>query len=251
MTIAISIITATYNCASTVAECVSSVASQRYQMREHIVIDGASTDATLDILSAHRDQLAHLISEPDGGIYHALNKGIARAKGDVIGFLHADDLYANDEVLSLIAQAFEDPTVCAVYGDLQYVARNDTSRVVRHWRSAPFSRARLRWGWMPPHPTLYVRRHWYERMNGFDTRFKIAADYFSILQLFSATDFKATYLPSVLVRMRLGGASNRSLNAVLRKSAEDWRALRETRAGALGGMGALAWKNLSKLMQFY
>lgn len=246
----ISVITATWNCGITVADCLTSVAVQSYTNREHVLIDGASRDDTLRLLQAHREQLAVLVSEPDRGIYDALNKGIARASGDVIGFLHADDVFAGPDVLARVAAAFADPTVSAVYGDLQYVRKVDVNQVVRHWQSSPFSHRQLEWGWMPPHPTLYVRREWYERIGGFDIRYRIAADYFSILRLFSQPDFKAVYLPEVLVKMRLGGASNRSLKAIIRKSSEDWRALRQSRVGALGGVGALIWKNLSKLSQF-
>jgi glycosyltransferase involved in cell wall biosynthesis len=246
----ISVVTATYNCAHTAAECLASVAEQVYPYREHVVVDGASTDSTMAILTAHAQQLAVLKSEPDAGIYDALNKGIALARGDVIGFLHADDLYANPNVLAQIAKAFEDPALCAVYGDLQYVTKTNTAQVVRKWRSSPFTPNLLAWGWMPPHPTLYVRREWYERIGGFDTRYRIAADYLSILQMFSQADFKSVYLPKVLVKMRLGGESNKSLKNLVRKTAEDWRALRSTGVGALGGAWALVWKNLSKLGQF-
>ena len=246
----ISIITATYNCEQTLAGCLSSVASQTYAVREHVVIDGASQDGTLDVLQAMRSQLAVMVSEPDRGIYDALNKGIALASGDVIGFLHADDMYASTHVLAHVAKAFADPTVCAVYGDLHYVRKDDMTQVVRVWQSNVFTPQRLAWGWMPPHPTLYVRKDWYERIGGFDTRYRIAADYFSILQLFSQVDFKAVYVPEVFVKMRLGGASNRSIKAIVRKSHEDWNALRCARVGALGGVGALVWKNLSKLGQF-
>ena len=248
--ITISIITATWNCKTTVGDCLASVASQTWQHREHIVVDGASTDGTLDLLQAHRHQLAALQSEPDNGIYDALNKGIALTTGDVVGFLHADDLYAHPQVLEDVASAFDDPSVCAVYGGLQYVRQHDISQVVRYWQGSPFSPSSLSWGWMPAHPTLYVRREWYDRIGGFDTSYRIAADYLSILQMFSQPTFKAVYLPEVLVIMRLGGASNRSLKAITRKTAEDWRALRQTRIGALGGVGALVWKNLSKLHQF-
>lgn len=232
------------------ADCLASVAGQTWPHRQHVVVDGASTDGTLDVLQAHRQQLAVLHSAPDRGIYDALNKGLALATGDVVGFLHADDLYAHPQVLQHVAQAFANPAVCAVYGDLQYVRQHDTTKVVRHWQSSPATPNRLAWGWMPPHPTLYVRRSWYQRIGGFNTQYRIAADYLSILQLFSQPGFQAVYLPEVLVTMRLGGASNRSFKAVLRKTAEDWRALRETRVGALGGVGALVWKNLGKVGQF-
>lgn len=226
------------------------MASQTYANREHVVIDGASCDGTLRVLQAMRSQLAVMLSEPDRGIYDALNKGVTRASGDVIGFLHADDVYASPDVLTHVAQAFADPAVCAVYGDLHYVRKDDMTQVVRVWHSMVFTPQRLAWGWMPPHPTLYVRKQWYERIGGFDTRYRIAADYFSILQMFSQPDFKAVYVPEVFVKMRLGGASNRSLKAVVRKTREDWAALRRARVGALGGLGALVWKNLSKLGQF-
>lgn len=245
--IRISVVTATWNCAETIADCLASFAEQTLAQREHLVIDGASTDGTLGILEARRHQLAVLLSEPDGGIYDALNKGIARATGDVIGFLHADDIYGDADVLASVADIFSDPDIGAVYGDLQYVRKEDTTRVVRHWRAGPYSARKLAWGWMPPHPTLYVRREWYEKTGAFDTSYRIAADYLSVLTLFSQPGFRAAYLPRVMVKMRLGGTSNRSLANIGRKSREDYRALRST---GVGGLGALAWKNLSKLAQF-
>lgn len=243
----ISVITATWNCADTVRDCIHSVESQTYPHVEHTIIDGASTDGTVDLLRVNQHRFTQWVSEPDKGIYDALNKGIARSTGNVVGFLHADDIYASVDVLAHIAAAFADPSVCAVYGDLQYVRKENMSHVVRHWQSSPYSRSKLEWGWMPPHPTLYVRREWYERIGGFDTDYRIAADYFSMLQLFSQPDFSAVYLPEVLVKMRLGGASNRSLKNIIRKSREDLDALRRS---GVGGIGALAWKNFSKLRQF-
>ena len=248
----VSVITATYNCVEYIEHCLESVASQSYSNVEHVVIDGASTDGTLEVLVKLQEQLSILVSEPDAGIYDALNKGISRSTGDVIGFLHADDMYAHSEVLTNIIDVFaSDTEVCAVYGDLQYVSLNSEEKVVRYWRSAPYSPCRLKWGWMPPHPTLYVRRQWYERIGGFDTRYSISADYFSILQLFAQSDFRTIYLPEVLVAMRLGGASNRSLEAVYRKTREDWHALRRSGVGISASVVALTWKNLSKLRQFW
>lgn len=249
--IKITVITATWNCVSTIADCLDSIAGQTHPEVEHVVIDGASRDGTVDVLQARKHQLAVLVSEPDRGIYDALNKGISHARGDVVGFLHADDLYAHPDVLAHVAAAFEaDSSICAVYGDLQYVRKTNTAEVVRQWKSSPFTSQRLAWGWMPPHPTLYVRREWYDHIGGLDIRYRIAADYFSILQLFTQPNFKSTYLPEVLVKMRLGGASNRSLKAIICKSREDWNALRRAGVGAIGGVGALVWKNLSKIGQF-
>jgi glycosyltransferase len=244
----ISVITATWNCAETVGDCLASVAGQSYAAREHILIDGGSRDRTLDVLQAHRAGLAVLVSEPDEGIYDALNKGIARATGEVVGFLHADDVYADGDVLTRVAAAFADPAVDAVYGDLVYVAKEDTSRVIRYWRSGTYRPARLRLGWMPPHPTLYLRRVLYERHGVFDRRYRIAGDYDLMLRMLSRLTGRVVYLPQVLVRMRVGGESNRSLSRILRKSREDYRALGEN---GIGGAGALVWKNLSKIPQFF
>ena len=244
----ISVVTAVFNAASTVSHAVRSVAGQRGVEIEHIVVDGASNDGTLGVLNTHRASISVLISEPDAGIYDALNKGIALATGDVVGFLHADDFYAHENVVAQIAAAFADPQVDAVYGDLDYVGKEDPSRVLRHWVGGSFSRAALSRGWMPPHPTLYVRRELYQRLGSFDTTYRIAADYECILRIFSAPDVTVTYIPEVLVRMRTGGASNRSLQNIWIKSREDYRALRRHR---VGGLLTLVRKNLSKIEQFF
>ncbi len=244
----ISVITAIFNNRDTVAQALDSVLAQSHPAVELIVIDGGSTDGTLEVLQGYADRLAVLVSERDHGIYDALNKGIARASGDAVGFLHSDDLFADATVLARIAAAFTDPGVDAVYGDLLYVRKNDPTKVVRTWRAGAFSHSRLAHGWMPPHPTLYVRRAVYHRLGGFDTRYRIAADYDCVLRLLGKGGIRTTYIPEVLVRMRVGGASNRSLKNILQKSREDYRALR---ASGVGGLGTLAWKNLSKLPQFW
>lgn len=248
--VTISIVTATWNCAETLPDCLTSIAQQTYPHREHIIVDGASTDGTIDVVKQNIQLITKFRSEQDEGIYDALNKGIGFATGDVIGFLHADDFYASDDALSLIAEAFEDPTVCAVYGDLVYVSRHDTTKVVRRWKSQPYNSNDLNWGWMPAHPTLYVRREWYAKISRFDTSYRIAADYHSILRLFTQPGFKPAYIPRVLITMRLGGASNRSIQAIIDKSKEDWRALRACGFGVPRAMLAISSKNLRKIRQF-
>jgi glycosyltransferase involved in cell wall biosynthesis len=243
----ISIITAVYNNCETIAAALDSVLAQTGADFELIVIDGGSTDGTLAVLNGYADRLAVLVSEPDRGIYDALNKGIRRASGEVVGFLHSDDLFADDCVLKRVVEAFADPQVEAVYGDLLYVRKDNPDEVVRYWRAGAFSRARLGWGWMPPHPTFYVRRAVYERLGVFDTKYHIAADYDCMLRFLGKGCLRVGYIPEVLVKMRLGGASNRSLKNILRKSQEDYRALKNNQ---VGGIGALVWKNLSKLPQF-
>lgn len=244
----ISVITATWNCAGTVGDALDSLDAQTYSNVEKIWIDGQSTDGTTEVLRSRlSDRRTTLISEPDKGIYDALNKGLRHATGDVVGFLHADDMLADDDVLAAVAAAFKDPTILAVYGDLEYVRKDKPSVVVRQWRAGQFSVKKLRRGWMPPHPTLYLRRDVLDRVGHFDSALRIAADYDHILRVFSSTAFRPAYLNRVLVRMRVGGASNKSVKNILRKSTEDLLVIRRNR---VGGVWTLAWKNLSKVSQF-
>ncbi len=246
--IKISVITAVYNGAATVGEALDSVLAQDYPYVESIVVDGLSTDGTQEVVRARGDRIARFVSERDGGIYDALNKGISLASGDVVGFLHADDLYATPSALRLVAEAFSDPAVDAVYGNLVYVNKTDVSKVIRYWRSCDFSPSLLRRGWMPPHPTLFVRRRIYGEIRGFDTSYRIAADYDSILRIFCKAGLKSRFVDVTLVRMRVGGASNRSLKNIINKTLEDRRALTATGAG---GLFTLFLKNASKLHQFF
>ena len=246
--IIISVITAVKNRQQTVGQALDSVLSQSYPAVESIVIDGASTDGTLAVLEFYRSRLGLLISEPDQGIYDALNKGIKHATGDVLGFLHADDVFENSNVLAKIADAFQDPSVDAVYGDLVYVRHDDICQVIRYWKSGLYDADALSCGWMPPHPTFYVRRSMYERMGGFDTRYRISADYDMVLRFFGAGKIRAAYIPEVLVRMRAGGISNHSLKTVIRKSLEDIKVLRRN---GLGSFLTLLQKNLRKVRQFW
>ena len=242
----ISVVTAVWNRADTIRDAILSVQAQTYPEIEHIVQDGGSADGTLEILFETANDRTRIASGQDGGIYDAINRGIARASGEVIGLMHSDDFFAAPDILSDVARAFADPDVDAVYGDLDYVAAGDTGRIVRRWRSGAFAGARLKAGWMPPHPTLYLRRRVFDRHGLYDTGFRIAADYDAILRYFSQPGFRAVYIPRVFVKMRVGGASNASLGRILRKSREDYRALRNN---GIGGFGALAQKNLGKLTQ--
>ena len=245
--VTVSLITATYNCKDVVGDCLDSVASQVCGQVQHVVVDGASTDGTAALLEARLNQIDNYSSEPDSGIYDALNKGISRATGDIIGFLHADDLFVDRHVLQSVAEVFSDKNVAAVYGDLVYVARRNPNHIVRFWRAGEYDPTALERGWMPPHPTLYLRRSIYADLGGFDTSYKIAADYDFILRVLPRLG-RILYLPKVLVKMRVGGASNGSLNQLFRKSQEDYRALRANR---IGGLRTLARKNLSKVKQLY
>ncbi len=243
----ISVITAVHNRRDTLAGAVRSLQAQTHDNFEHVVMDARSTDGSLELLEELADARMKLVSERDDGIYDALNKGMARATGDIIGLMHSDDFFASDTVLELVARAFKERDVDAVYGDLDYVSASDPDRVVRHWVSGEYSRSKLKRGWMPPHPALYVRREVVDQWGGYDTTYQIAADYDAILRWFGRGQISARYVPRVFVKMRVGGESNRSIERVVRKSREDYRALR---ANKIGGFGALAWKNLSKLGQF-
>ncbi len=229
------------------AEAIASVAEQTHPDVEHVIVEGLSKDGSLTAIERARHPRMVLFSERDSGIYDALNKGIARSTGDVIGFVHSDDYLAHPDVLARIAVAFADPAVEAVFSDLDYVAQADTTRVIRHWATGPFTMAKLRRGWMPAHPTLYVRRSVYDRYGSYDTSFGIAADYDFILRFFAKLQGRTVYLPEVLYKMRVGGVSNRSFAKIRQKMAEDYRALRRNK---VGGPLTLAWKNLSKLGQF-
>lgn len=243
----ISVITAVFNRAGTIGQAIDSVAAQTYPDIEHLIIDGASRDGTLELVERHRTSSMRLISEPDGGIYDALNKGISLASGEIIGVMHSDDFFATNFVLEKVAAVFDDEQVEAVYGDLDYVAAADPERIIRRWRSDSYSRAKLGRGWMPPHPTLFMRSRVFARLGVYDTRYRIAADYEAMLRYFGRGGVEPAYIPEVLVKMRVGGESNASLGRIIRKTREDYRALRTS---GVGGLRALAWKNLSKLPQF-
>jgi glycosyltransferase len=243
----ISVVTITLNSAATIADTLQSVASQTYPHVEHLVIDGNSSDDTLSIVQEHGRSGIHVLSEPDGGIYQAMNKGLRLAQGELVGFLNADDVYQDAEVLTEVARVAQDRRVDAIYGDLVYVSRTNPGRVVRHWHSGRWSRRRLRFGWMPPHPTLYVRKVLADLLGGFDEQLRIAADYDFMLRLLKRPGIHVAYLDRVLVRMRTGGASNRSLAMMWRKSREDLMALQRNH---LGGWFTLLCKNVRKLPQF-
>jgi glycosyltransferase len=224
------------------------VASQSYRNREHIVVDGGSTDGTLEVIEKHRDKITKWISEPDDGLYSAMNKGISMATGDVIGFLHSDDYYADQDVMEKVAGVFINKDVESLYGDLVYVSKSG-KRILRYWKSGHYRKGMVKWGWMPPHPTFFVRREIYIRYGGFNTNLKVAADYDLVLRLLGKHSISTHYLPEVLIKMRIGGDSNKSFKNIFRKSREDLKAMKSN--GLPIPIAALLYKNLSKLPQFF
>lgn len=216
----VSIITATYNSSATVTDTLTCISEQEHKDIEHIIIDGGSTDNTLDIVGRF-SHVAKIVSGKDKGIYDAMNKGISLATGAVIGILNSDDVYTDPAVLSDIARAFQDPAVMTVYADLQYVYPDDLNRIQRTWRSGGFSKRNFYYGWMPPHPTFFVRKEVYEQGGLFNADLRSAADYELMLRVLVKMGMPAYYLPRVIVKMRAGGMSNASLGNRLHANKED------------------------------
>lgn len=220
---AISIITVSYNAEKTIADCIESVSNQSVAA-EHILVDGASTDNTMKIADEHRSTLSTAVSEPDQGVYDAMNKGIRLASGDVIGLLNADDYYPSQRVLATVAHAFSDPKVDACYGNLLYVDKTDKCKFIRYWHSGPYSPKRFYWGWMPPHPTFFARCSVYEKYGLFNLELGSAADYEIMLRFLLKYHINAAYINKTLVHMRTGGLSNASLSNRIKANRMDRKA---------------------------
>jgi len=243
----ISVITVSFNSEDSIRDTIESVVSQDYADLEYIIVDGASTDNTLEIIKSYGEKISKFVSESDHGIYDALNKGIKLVSGDIIAILHADDLYADKQVLSKVVRAFFEQEVEAVYGDLVYVNNTDVDKISRYWQAGTVDRKKIRNGWMPPHPAFFVRKHLYRDYGAFESKYRIAGDYDFMMRVLWQHRVPSFYLPEVLVKMRLGGVSNRSLSLILRKSREDLEVIRKYR---IGGILTLLKKNFRKLPQF-
>lgn len=245
----VSIITATHNSESTIEACIKSLMSQVYRNLEFIIIDNNSTDLTLNIISQYKlkNKSIKLISESDNGLYDALNKGIRYASGEIIGFLHSDDLFFDSYSVFDVVNYFRDNKFDGVYGDLQYVNNEDTNKVIRLWKSRVFHSKLLKKGWMPPHPTLFLKKSVYDKYGEFDTSYKISADYDFILRILKDQNLEFGYLPKVITKMRVGGVSNRNLKNIIQKTREDYKA---ARTNNIGGWFSIVLKNISKIKQF-
>jgi len=206
----ISIVTTVFNAVNTIRESIESIHNQKIPV-EHIVIDGGSTDGTLEIIEKYKSRIPKVISGPDEGIYHGINKGLSLVRGDVVGLLHADDLYAGPEVLSKVRDVFFDKKVDSCYGDLVYVDSKNTERITRYWHAGKYKKKAFYWGWMPPHPTFFVRRSVYEKYGFFNTDLGSSADYELMLRFLLKCNISTRYIPEVMVKMRIGGISNASI----------------------------------------
>lgn len=223
----ISIVTACYNSASTISDTLRTIQMQTHKDIEHIIIDGGSTDGTLEILEKNRQYIAHLTSEPDNGLYDAMNRGISKATGDIIGLLNSDDLLANEHVLSSVVDTLSDPQIDACYGDLVYVKQDDIRKVVRYWHSNSYQPELIAKGWIPAHPTFYARREVHDKYGMlFNLDYKLASDYELLLRLLVTHKINVAYIPEVMVKMRMGGTTNKSLKNIINQNKEIMRALK-------------------------
>jgi len=241
----ITIITATYNSSKTLQKTIDSISTQDYKDIEYIIIDGGSTDQTLDIIKRNCKIISNYISEEDNGIYDALNKGIKLSDGEIIGFLNSDDVLANNQVISNIVKCFYETNTDILYGNLIY---QSDKKIIRNWISNSFINKSLKWGWMPPHPTLYCKKEIYKKYGLFNNSYKISADYDYMLRIFKIPEIKKFFLPITIVKMEVGGVSNNSMRNIILKSTEDYKAIKTNK---VGGVGTLILKNLRKINQFY
>jgi glycosyltransferase involved in cell wall biosynthesis len=244
----VSVLTVAFNSAQTIEDTIKSVLGQKGDFTlEYIIVDGNSADGTLQILKKYKTLT--WVSESDQGIYDAMNKGLKLATGDIVGILNADDVYANDTVLQEVVSRFQNSKINCLYGDLMYVAPHNLQKVIRYWQAGEFKPGSFQTGWMPPHPSFFVRREVYKKYGLFDLNFPLAADYEIMLRFLEKHRLESLYLPKVLVKMRLGGASNRNLKNLLRNYGENYQAW--TNNGLKLPWYTLILKRLRKLPQFF
>jgi len=247
--IKVSIITVCLNNADTIESTIKSIQSQTYPSIEYIVVDGVSTDTTLTIIEKYKQGIVKFISEKDKGIYYAINKGIEMATGDIIGILHADDFYVNNEIIEKLVDSFEKSGADCVYGDLQYVERNNPDKVTRNWIAGTYQKDLFLKGWMPPHPTFFIKRDCIEKYGNYNTTLSVAADYEFMLRMIYKHQIKVCYLPDLLVKMRTGGASNKSFMRRIKNNLEDRKAWKINHLKP--SFFTLFIKPLSKIGQFF
>lgn len=223
----VTIITVTHNSAKYLADCIRSVQVQNYKNIEHIIIDGKSTDGTIGIIKRYEAGIAKWVSETDRGMYDAINKGLKMATGEVVGILNSDDVLDNDHVIFNIVKTFVETKTDAVYGDLNYVSQDNTMKVLRTWKGMAYNRNRFLYGWMPAHPTFYIRHSLIEKYGGYESHYFSAADYEFMARYLFSHRIKACYLPKLIVRMRVGGASNINFKQRLRANRRDYLAMKK------------------------
>ena len=245
----ISIVTVGFNSAKTIKHTIDSVLMQTHDDVEYIIVDGGSTDGTMDIVDSYGDAISKKVSEPDKGIYDAMNKGLRMATGDVIGILNSDDFYADADVLRDVYQRFESEVSECVYADLEYVDAVHTDKVIRYWKSGKWTPSSFLNGWMPPHPTFFVKRQAYEEYGNYDTAFRSSADYELMLRFLHKNKLSVSYLPRVIVKMRTGGQSNASVSNRVSANKEDQMAWKKN--GLSPRFYTIALKPIRKISQYF
>lgn len=245
----ISIITVVYNGATTIEQTIQSILSQTHKDIEYIIVDGASKDGTLAVIEKYKDRISKFISEPDRGIYDAMNKGIKLATGDVIGMLNADDIYTDDTIIEQVADAFKQPDIDACYADLVYVDQNDLAKVIRYWKSCDYRDGLFERGWMPAHPTFFVRKKIYDQHGYFDLDFRLQSDFDLTMRFLRIHKIKSVYIPKIFVTMRIGGASNRGIKNIIKGNLESYRSCKKN--GLPVGPLFIVKKILSRFPQFF
>lgn len=244
----VSIITVCYNSAATIEDTIKSVLGQSYGDIEYILIDGGSTDGTPDIIKKYKNSIATIVSEPDKGMYDAINKGISICTGDIVAILNADDFYIDESVISDVVSRIKEEKADSLYADLYYVEEKNTMKVVRNWVSGNYSRKSFLYGWMPPHPSFFVRKRVYDQLGLFNLQLKSAADYELMLRFLYKNNVSTCYLPRPIVRMRVGGMSNVSLKNRINANKEDRKAWEIN--GLKPKLFTLLVKPLRKLIQY-
>lgn len=246
----ISIITVTFNCELYIADCLASVKAQKYHNIEHIIIDGGSTDKTISIVKKF-SHIKKIVSEPDKGIYDAMNKGIKIATGDIIGFLNSDDFYSNNKVISKVVKEFEkDSFLDACYSDLIYVDQFNTSKTIRYVKSSKFKEGLFSKGWCPPHPTFFVRRSVYKKFGNFDLNYRIASDVDLMIRFLEKHKIKSKYIPEVWVKMRMGGVTNKNLKNIWLQNKEIIHSFNKNNL-SVNLLKFLILKIISRILQYF
>lgn len=243
----ISIITCVLNNSKYIKHSLESFQSQNYRNKEHIIIDGGSTDDTVVKVKKFKNKNQFLFSSKDLGIYHAINKGIKLSSGKIIGILHSDDFYYHNKVISDVSEIFKNSNVDFVYGDLQYVSKQYPYKIIRKWKAGKFNEKNLYKGWMPPHPTVFIKKKIFKIIGYYNTKYKISSDYDFLIRILNQKSIKKKYMQKTIVKMRIGGKSNRSIINIINKSIEDFKIIKKNK---IGGFVTLFNKNYSKLSQF-
>jgi len=244
----ISIITCALNSEITIKKSIRSIQMQSYKNIEHLIIDGGSTDKTLEIIKKIKKKNLNLYSSKDNGFYDALNKGIKFTTGNIVGVLHSDDFYRSNNVIEIVVDIFKKTKADIVYGDLIYVKKKHPFKPIRYWKAGQYSKEKLLKGWMPPHPAVFIKKNFFNKIGFYKTNYKISADYDFLIRIFNCKNVNQVYVPKVLINMRIGGMSNKSFKNLIIKSFEDYQIIKKNK---IGGLFTLINKNFSKLGQFF